>query len=133
MRRTLKVAAIAIGLFSSTAHASDWSYVTTTKDDSTVYIDRSNIRQETDAWREKLTIVWFKWDHSNDSTIEDDSSKELYYFKCEKSELKMVQFITYDAEGRVKKSSKRSEYQDFEGVAPDTIAFAMMEAACFQK
>jgi hypothetical protein len=132
MKRFISFSALALS-WASGANAADWYYVTDTKDNSVIYIDKSAVRQQVDVYRDNLTIAWFKWDHSKDSTTENDSSKELYHFKCDKFEMKLIQFITYDDAGKVKTSVSAKAYQEFEVAAPETIGYSMLEAACFPK
>lgn len=59
-------------------------------------------------------------------------AKVLYHFDCPNYEMKAVQYIHYRPDGTVMNSDSFA-YPRFVVAAPDTIGYAMLEAACFGK
>jgi hypothetical protein len=118
-------------LVSSQAIAADWKLVTVSSTDAVYRIDSTSVRDQNIDYR-SVKIAWFKVDYSKDKTVSHRETKALYHFKCETSEMKMVQFIDYAADGRVV-NSDGSNYASFRVAAPDTVGYSMLEAACFDK
>lgn len=129
----MKLKCLAIGLCliePTAAKASDWRFVTISAVNSIIYVDRDSVRDNKD-YSGTTKIAWFKTNDSQNKTVRYRESKTLYHFKCATSEMKIVQWVEYRADGSVSYSSPPNPFSSFTAAVPDTIGYAMLEAACF--
>lgn len=114
------------------AHAANWRFVTISSSSSLYYIDAETIREESIGYPvKKVKFAWFKVDHSGDKTTSDRQSKLLYQFDCNRSELKLLQWIAYAPNGEINGSGSTPSYQSSTIAAPETVGHSLLKAACF--
>jgi hypothetical protein len=116
------------------AQASSWIWVTDSAAKSLYFLDKESVRDRNISYPPAVVkTAWFKTDDSLNKSVVYRSSKLLYQFKCDASEMKLVQWINYDAIGLVLDSGSESVSYGFRVAAPDTVGFALLESVCFPK
>lgn len=131
MRKIVIFASLIGTAISTPVMASNWQYVGVTSDDKTsIYIDLESRRDSTDVYQ-KVRLAWFKMDESNNASVPQRESKNLYQFKCDRSELRLTQWINYKADGSVLSSGSEPSYTQFKVAAPDSVGDSMLAKACF--
>ncbi len=113
---------------STSALAVNWVYVTTSSNDSEVFIDTDSIKSAGSYSDEKR--AWIQIDHSKNSKVTLRSEKLLYSAKCNAEELKLIQWIEYMPDGSVKDSGKSNTYTPHSSVAPETVGSSILNAIC---
>lgn len=124
-------------IISATAFAARWEWVTS-DDDSSLYIDVSNIRTEYDQWNRQVVImsVWSKFEYLNPTEEGTKTSLNFLKFKIN-GNYKITSnvlwglksYVNYDSDGHVI-SSNSSSYDEWNPLIPDSIAEGVYKKAC---
>lgn len=124
---------LALAIIPTAAHAANWVYVTTSSTNAEYFIDKDSVRTISSGYPKKeIVLAWFKIDYSKDRTVSRRESKILYHFDCANQQMALMNWVDYDAQGRVLDSNNFS-YPSFKPAVPDTIGYDMLDRACFSQ
>lgn len=118
----------------SAAWASDWRYVTSSSSDTDIFIDVSSARELIAVPYKrpfKVRQSWVKYDHTNDKTRKERTTKHLILYNCNSETSNMVSSINYRADGTVIDSGTFLDYEsNYKPLVPDSVNYAIFEIVC---
>jgi hypothetical protein len=127
------IAALTLIPMPASLMAAQWELVIISHSRSLYFIDKETVKDQNSYYNNYIKIAWFKTENILDKNVSYRTQKLFYHFKCDTSEMKLMQYIQYGPDGNVTKSGSALPYEQFQVVAPETVGHAMLQSACYGK
>lgn len=124
MKHIKLIAAAALVMAATPAFATNWVYVTASRDFAFYYYDSDTIQRSGNQ-----VTAWEKTDYSRDKTVKEREKMTRYRYDCAERTRMFLSSTVYYPDGTNESFTWKYE-QNFRPMVPNTIGEAMLEAVC---